>query len=318
MLLGLMVIAATVAGQDATIVRGDVRRDDGAPVAGAPVTVTCGAWQRTVPADASGLFRVEDVPTNVACRVRADWPGRPGHGLAVDRTFRGDTFVRIALPAALTLPPTPSPASGGLQLSFSGSPLDETTRLPGGWSLSGTATASAGATSPGATSSDTPLAIPLVAPPALASPSAALVLPWSPASAHGAVPSHVFTPDAAQGWSVGVTASRRGPWGTLFTGTARARREGVATTLLNDVTDTAMAGTGAYSMLTDPRTPLLWDVRLRLERRFDLGSSDLTVFGEAYRTWLGASRGGLLLPLGNQRSSSRSGAAARAGIKLGF
>lgn len=323
MLLAPLMLVSAFAAQDATSVRGEVRFEDAALVIGASVLVTCGEWRRATTTDATGRFRIDDVPRDMTCELRAEGPEGRGGGIGVSRRFSGDTYVSLTLPTPLSLP-SPSPHPGGLRLAFTEATRGTTERLPlpGGWSLSGMATGSAGVAAPTSRPRwvDSAIAVPLLARPTGDGASPVLVSAWSPSTIQGAAPASVFVPDAAQGWQVGLSASRRGPWGTLFTGTARARREGAASTLLNDVTDTAMVSSGAWSMLTDPsRTPMLWDVRLRIERRFDVGAADLTIFGEAYRSWLGGPARTLpLLPLGGARTSSRSGPAARAGIKVAF
>ena len=120
-------------------------------------------------------------------------------------------------------------------------------------------------------------------------------------------------------WTVGAAITRPGPWGTLLTGSASARRVSGATTLLSDVTGVPAPGSGMWSALFDPSRTMVWDVRLGFEKHWKVGTTDLTLFGDAYRSFQGGATGNELMPLPESATKGlRTGAAGRFGVKLGF
>lgn len=120
-------------------------------------------------------------------------------------------------------------------------------------------------------------------------------------------------------WAVGASISRPGPWGTLLTGSASARRVSGATTLLSDVTGVPALGSGMWSALFDPSRTMVWDVRLGLQKQWKVGTTDLTLFGDAYRSFQGGTTGNGLMPLPESATKGlRAGTAGRVGVKLGF
>jgi hypothetical protein len=120
-------------------------------------------------------------------------------------------------------------------------------------------------------------------------------------------------------WSAGVTVERPGPWGTRLTGAVSARRLSGPTTLLSDITGTASPGTGMWSTLFDPSRTLTWDARLGVEKHWSPGGTDLTIFGDAYRSFQGGVADDGLMPLpATATKGLRSGTAGRVGVKLGF
>ena len=115
-----------------------------------------------------------------------------------------------------------------------------------------------------------------------------------------------------------MKASRPGPWGTLLTGAASARRLSGATTLLSDVTGAPAPGGLMWSTLFDPSRTLVWDVRLGVEKQWSLGGADLTLFGDAYLSFQGGPDDSARAPLpASATKGLRSGTAGRVGIRLG-
>ncbi|HTV02645.1 MAG TPA: hypothetical protein VMF13_18995 [Luteitalea sp.] len=121
-------------------------------------------------------------------------------------------------------------------------------------------------------------------------------------------------------WTVAASVTRPGPFGTLFTGRASARRQVGPSTLLSDLTGVAPPNASMWGALFDPTRPtMIYDVRLRLEREFSLGGTDLTIFGEAYRSFQGGSARGEMMQLPPSATKGlRNGSAGRVGVKLGF
>ena len=122
-------------------------------------------------------------------------------------------------------------------------------------------------------------------------------------------------------WSVGMTATRPGPWGTLFSGTVTARRQVEPNTLLGDVTGMLPPGASSWSLMFDPtRSTMMWDTRVRLDRTVKVRAADLTFFGEAYKSFQGASQGdSALIPLPVEATQGlRTGTAVRVGLRVGF
>ncbi len=108
-------------------------------------------------------------------------------------------------------------------------------------------------------------------------------------------------------------------WGTLLKGTASARRVSGATALLSDVIGAPGPGTGMWSALFDPSRTMIWDVRLGFEKHWTVGKTDVTFFGDAYRSFQGGATGNELLPLPESATKGlRTGTAGRFGLKLGF
>ena len=75
-----------------------------------------------------------------------------------------------------------------------------------------------------------------------------------------------------------------------------------------------------WSSLFDPTRPtMIYDIRLGLEKTFAVGGADLTIFGEAYRSFQGGSARGELAPLPPSATKGlRNGSAGRVGVKVGF
>lgn len=122
-------------------------------------------------------------------------------------------------------------------------------------------------------------------------------------------------------WSVGITATRPGPWGTLFSGTVTSRRQVGPSTLLTDVTGVSAGDPTSGALLANPSpSSLVWDARLGLQKTFTRRGVDLTIFGEGYRSFQSEpAEGAAGLPLSPDASKAlRTGGAARFGIKIGF
>ncbi len=121
-------------------------------------------------------------------------------------------------------------------------------------------------------------------------------------------------------WTVRATMRRPGPWGTLLTGTVSARRLSGASTLVSDVAGIAAPGPAMWSALFDPTRPtILWDARLGVEKEWSVGGLDVTLFGDAYRSFQGGSSNTLFMPLPESATKGlRTGTAGRVGVRLGF
>lgn len=72
-------------------------------------------------------------------------------------------------------------------------------------------------------------------------------------------------------------------------------------------------------ILFDPSRTMVWDVRLGFEKHWKVGTTDLTLFGDAYRSFQDGATGNELMPLPESATKGlRTGAAGRFGVKLGF
>jgi hypothetical protein len=272
------------------VVHGVVRHHDGTRAADGRIEVACGDWTHTTTTGVDGTFRVVGAPA-VVCTLTVRADGGAAAGVVLEVPVDRSHSMSIILPSGLAAPvPQASPVPG---LSFDLGRTTPSARLPllGSTSLSGSATSSAGT----ATAGHLYAAIP---------------------SLHGLNPSR--RPDQ---WTLGVTATRPGPWGTLFTGTVQSRRQVGPSTLLTDVTGMTVSSPASWSLLFDPsKSSIVWDARLRLERAFTVGQVDLTVFGEAYRSFQRDSGADALAsPLSQPgKTSLRTGSAGRVGLKVGF
>lgn len=273
-------------------VSGEVFAHDGTRVAGAALTLTCGPWKRDAQTAPDGSFAFDDVPAeDCTLRIRSAAADAEGVSERLPAGRREPVAVILPRPLRRRDPTPPGAAPDTLDL-VAGS----RTRGPdtgNRWQIRGTGLWISTGGAPGSGGGLTR------APGLLANP--------------------VLPSDNEQGWTAGVRASRAGPWGTLFTGAARVRRQANATTLLSDVTETAWTGGGAWSLLADPtRTAAIWDLRLGVERSFGVGAASITLFGEVYGSLQPRIDGGALPAGAAGPGAARSGKAVRGGVRIGF